>query len=173
MIYSYAICESATRVRVKLGKAVDPERRVGELQTGNPNPLVLLAVSNKITEAELHRRYEKYNVLNEWYELPMKEFIELISEMTTAEIYHKEKVAAEAKATKEKNARVTALTTAEAEAKLARLTLEKANAKLAVAKAVIEDNAPKQCKAKIKSGERKGQPCGNKALASGFCGMHE
>lgn len=54
---------------VKIGYSVDPEARLGEMQTGNPRPLKLLATLPGDLERErsLHARYIKHNLLGEWF----------------------------------------------------------------------------------------------------------
>lgn len=67
--YVYLIGVQGDRGGVKVGYSVNPEARVGELQTGNFRPLVLLA-KFKGTEADeraLHTRYLKHNLIGEWF----------------------------------------------------------------------------------------------------------
>lgn len=55
---------------IKIGKTrEDPGRRVGCLQTGNPVPLVLLAVvpGYSETEAQLHERFAEHRIAGEWF----------------------------------------------------------------------------------------------------------
>lgn len=54
---------------VKIGHSVDPEARVGELQTGNPRKLKLLAKvpGDRGLERQLHNKYIANNVIGEWF----------------------------------------------------------------------------------------------------------
>jgi len=57
--------------RVKIGKALDPEKRLTELQTGAPEELeLLLCLPNKppFEESQLHQRFKNYRVCGEWFE---------------------------------------------------------------------------------------------------------
>lgn len=56
---------------VKIGYSVNPEARVGELQTGNPNTLYLIGkVPGTVEdEAALHARYAHLHILGEWFRL--------------------------------------------------------------------------------------------------------
>jgi hypothetical protein len=55
----------------------DPEQRLMELQTGNPETLMIIKTykSSKAHEIEkiLHRKYQIYKTQGEWFELPPKE----------------------------------------------------------------------------------------------------
>jgi hypothetical protein len=55
----------------KIGYSVNPEKRVAELQTGNPRLLRLLYKMQGTLEDErrLHAKYAKDNVLQEWFEV--------------------------------------------------------------------------------------------------------
>lgn len=50
---------------VKIGYSVNPPKRVAELQTGNARTLSLLGT----IERAMHAKYQKINVLQEWFEL--------------------------------------------------------------------------------------------------------
>lgn len=56
---------------VKVGYSVNPQKRVAELQTGNPRKLVILAIMKGTLEDEraLHAKYADANILQEWFEL--------------------------------------------------------------------------------------------------------
>lgn len=58
-----------TAFAVKVGYSTNPKARVGELQTGNPRELVLLAYrpGTKPDEAALHAKYIKDNMVGEWF----------------------------------------------------------------------------------------------------------
>jgi len=53
----------------KVGYSVNPPKRVAELQTGNPRKLKLhlMKPGTVADEAALHAKYQKYNVLQEWF----------------------------------------------------------------------------------------------------------
>lgn len=63
---------------VKIGHAVDPHKRIAELQTGNPRKLILLGFikGTMEDEAHLHQRFHKDNVLQEWF-CPSRELLSL------------------------------------------------------------------------------------------------
>lgn len=69
--YVYAITEDGCGEYVKLGYSVNPQKRVAELQTGNPRKLVLLGYreGTPADERALHAKYIKMNVLQEWFKL--------------------------------------------------------------------------------------------------------
>ena len=53
---------------VKIGRGVDPIRRLANLQTGSTSKLKLLAVINEDCEAILHRRFAHLRTTGEWFE---------------------------------------------------------------------------------------------------------
>lgn len=58
--------------QVKIGYAVDPERRLRQLQTGSPHRLELrrtVCPATMAQEAELHRRFAAYRDHGEWFRL--------------------------------------------------------------------------------------------------------
>lgn len=69
--------------QIKIGRSIDPLGRLGELQTGSPNALKLIAhveEAGDITERTLHRRFEESRVSGEWF-LPSDELLELIGKV--------------------------------------------------------------------------------------------
>jgi len=75
--FLYCIGESALGgYGVKVGYSVNPEARVGELQTGNPRQLHLLAKVRGTREDEraLHAKYIQYNLIGEWF-IPTPELL--------------------------------------------------------------------------------------------------
>jgi hypothetical protein len=54
---------------IKIGKAVDPARCIGQLQTGNPEELVLRSVvpGDRAVEGGMHRRFEPARIRGEWF----------------------------------------------------------------------------------------------------------
>ncbi len=57
--------------RIKIGYGSSVAGRVRSLQTGNPMPIVLLAVApgTMATEAELHRRFAGHQTIGEWFRI--------------------------------------------------------------------------------------------------------
>lgn len=67
--YVYLIGVEGDWTGVKIGYSVKPEARVGELQTGNPRKLILLA-SKEAAEAEEHRIHSRFiqnRLVGEWF----------------------------------------------------------------------------------------------------------
>ena len=67
----------------KIGKSKNPEIRLNQIKTGNPN-CDLLCYSNKITEVELHTLFYNSNIGREWFDFKekpeeLKEVIDLIN----------------------------------------------------------------------------------------------
>jgi hypothetical protein len=64
--YVYCITDGTA---VKIGYSLKPEARVGELQTGNPRRLRLLATveGTPTDERNLHVKYLHLNILQEWF----------------------------------------------------------------------------------------------------------
>ena len=67
--YVYCIQEVLDNTYVKIGYSVNPEARVGELQTGNPRVLELFASMPGTLEDErrIHAKYIKDNIVGEWF----------------------------------------------------------------------------------------------------------
>jgi len=61
---------------VKIGKAKNPQSRLKQLQTGNPNKLMILGtyepkdVDDDIVEKTLHYLVREYRLMGEWFEGP-------------------------------------------------------------------------------------------------------
>lgn len=66
MIYVVIAAESG---RMKVGTADHPRKRLKQLQTGCPEPLLLFAVmpGGRRSEADLHRRLSPYRIRGEWF----------------------------------------------------------------------------------------------------------
>ena len=64
---------------IKIGQSEEPEKRLRQLQTGNPNELRLLWVDHQgdYIEAELHREFREHRVSGEWFQ-PSDELLERI-----------------------------------------------------------------------------------------------
>lgn len=79
----YFVLASQTR-RVKIGIAADPWYRLGNLQTGSPDKLVLLGgiVSDaaRQLETELHATFAKWHSHGEWFDI-FDGMLELIEEL--------------------------------------------------------------------------------------------
>jgi hypothetical protein len=71
---------------VKIGYSVNPQKRVAELQTGNPRLLKLLYAMPGTPEDErrLHAKYAKHNVLQEWFEVTKELILEFPPETAAA-----------------------------------------------------------------------------------------
>ena len=56
---------------VKIGRSESPQRRLDELQTGNPHTLNLMGVipESNWTEKTLHDRFDELHMRGEWYRL--------------------------------------------------------------------------------------------------------
>lgn len=76
-------CIELDRDRVKIGRAMDPEKRVKAMQTGSSETLGLLGVipsrNPAVMEARLHRRFARQRLTGEWFTLDdeIGEFVEL------------------------------------------------------------------------------------------------
>jgi len=64
----------------KIGSSLNPHKRLKQIQTGNPF-CKLLGYTKRFTEAQLHKRYKKYRVSGEWFDLPNKEAADLAWKM--------------------------------------------------------------------------------------------
>ena len=68
--FVYLIVEKGCRYG-KIGYSVNPQKRIAEVQTGNPRPLKLFGTipGTEETERALHAKYIKDNALQEWFKL--------------------------------------------------------------------------------------------------------
>jgi hypothetical protein len=59
---------------VKIGRGVNPEKRLSDCQVGSPLALVLLWKESvpdaKATEEDLHRHFKRYHTRGEWFRIP-------------------------------------------------------------------------------------------------------
>jgi hypothetical protein len=55
--------------RVKIGRSIDPDGRMRDLQVGSASPLVMLGHVDIDLEAELHVRFADYGTGGEWFEV--------------------------------------------------------------------------------------------------------
>ena len=55
---------------IKIGRSIDPEKRLKDLQTGNPNKLKLIQViENKgYLEKPLHKELKQFKIRLEWFD---------------------------------------------------------------------------------------------------------
>lgn len=64
-IYTYAIYDGSA---LKIGKCTcHPRVRLKQLQTANPNRLVLVAYTRTVSEKEAHRKFRKDRLRGEWF----------------------------------------------------------------------------------------------------------
>lgn len=82
--YVYFIQQKDVPDLYKIGKTKrDPKRRLRELQTGNPNELIIVfTIQSKnmhILESTLHKKYEYVREHGEWFRLP----VNIIEEIKT------------------------------------------------------------------------------------------
>jgi len=85
--YVYLIHETgrnntATTMRIKIGKSIRPKLRRSNLQTGASDELVILAsvYSHKYSQLEksLHALFKQYHVCKEWFDLPHSVVVDLL-----------------------------------------------------------------------------------------------
>lgn len=87
--YIYFIGSGKNHKFVKIGKSINPKKRMAELQTASPVTISLIhyeSVNTEekafIIEKELHRIFRKYNSRGEWfYKLPIVGAIEQCSRL--------------------------------------------------------------------------------------------
>lgn len=53
--------------KIKIGRAIDPWKRLATLQVGSPDHLVLLAIIDHDCEKRLHKKFRGYHSHGEWY----------------------------------------------------------------------------------------------------------
>lgn len=62
---------------IKIGHTKNLEKRLGQLQTGNPFKLVFYkthkSIHYKKIENDLHHKYKSKKILNEWFKMTLKE----------------------------------------------------------------------------------------------------
>ena len=81
--FVYFIGDSNSAGPIKIGVAANVEARLKSLQTGNPNPLLILGIiegGHKVEQA-LHKKFEKFRHHGEWFN-PTEEIITYIAENT-------------------------------------------------------------------------------------------
>lgn len=76
--------QAASGGPIKIGRAIDIDRRLVQLQTASPEPLIVLAVienGGHAKERELHKQFAEYRLQGEWF-MPCEELISFISQIT-------------------------------------------------------------------------------------------
>lgn len=67
----------------KIGLATDPERRLANMQAGNPYEMKIAKIWHTLTpqidEECLHAQFEAYRIRGEWFRLPVNNLLHLIS----------------------------------------------------------------------------------------------
>lgn len=71
---------------IKIGFAKNPEKRLASLQTGSPAELILHASFEtehpKIHEKMIHRRFRRFRVRGEWFDVPLEKAMEVTESVT-------------------------------------------------------------------------------------------
>lgn len=77
----YFICSEQFDGKVKIGRSINPQKRLKQLQTGNPNKLMiykLVGFDDEINmESITHKYFKDVNIINEWFEIS-KECIDIV-----------------------------------------------------------------------------------------------
>ena len=62
--------QSALTGMIKIGRSRDPQKRLKQLQTGNPNKLKLIAYFERMgwREKALHEQLSKWSLEGEWFD---------------------------------------------------------------------------------------------------------
>ena len=83
--YIYFITEIPFNKRVKIGMSNNPSKRLKQLQTGNPNRLVIYhmfeSIDYKLLERTMHEICKDKKIINEWFEMEESELQSLVSGM--------------------------------------------------------------------------------------------
>ena len=72
---------------VKIGKSVNPSRRLGSVQTGCPYRIEIACVIDGDIESELHTRLHTHRVNGEWFRLACVPYIYEISQREMMKVY--------------------------------------------------------------------------------------
>lgn len=66
---------------VKIGIAYDPIVRMKQLQTGNPNKLILMhtMIGTEAQEHYLHNHYKAYCLMGEWFDFGSNDPVEMVT----------------------------------------------------------------------------------------------
>lgn len=87
-------CNEYVKIGVSNGVT---DRRIRELQSGNPYKIILLNTFVPIIDAykyeqQLHKRYKEYRVRGEWFELPIPLLNELLTETKSGIIIQQQNI---------------------------------------------------------------------------------
>ena len=63
----------------KIGKAIDPIKRLNQIKTGNIS-IKLIAYLKKDIEAHLHNKYKKYKYKREWFKFPDNVILDILKD---------------------------------------------------------------------------------------------
>lgn len=74
---TYLIKETASNL-IKIGRSRDPESRLSQFKTSNPN-CKLIAVCDNDIETDLHKKYDKQRYKGEWFDLSKSDVEYIIS----------------------------------------------------------------------------------------------
>jgi hypothetical protein len=65
---------------IKIGRSATPQKRIGQLQTGNPHPLELMGwietEDDVLAEQGLHRFYKAYRGIGEWFAIDQDDVLD-------------------------------------------------------------------------------------------------
>jgi len=78
-MYTYLIYDGSY---YKIGKSVDPEKRVSNIRTANPKA-ILLGYGEGDEEDYLHNKYESFRYSREWFKLDEKQEKEILDFLKT------------------------------------------------------------------------------------------
>jgi hypothetical protein len=75
----------------KIGKSLNPFRRLKQLQTANPL-IDLIGYTKRYSEIGLHAKFKKWRIAGEWFDLPKTEVENLIQNMHKPVRSYKKKI---------------------------------------------------------------------------------
>ena len=77
--YVYLLCDG-DKFKIGMTCQKDINKRISELQTGNPNEIFISAYHETNypyhIEQMMHLKYKSFNIMNEWFDLSPKQIIE-------------------------------------------------------------------------------------------------
>jgi hypothetical protein len=81
--------------RVKIGYSLEPERRLADLQTSSPFPLVLIGSRDGTPDLEqiLHQHLSEYRCVGEWFEIDPQDALDTLINFDAEDIEINESVA--------------------------------------------------------------------------------
>jgi hypothetical protein len=80
IVFTYVIRQGGYGGAVKIGKTGDLKKRLGQLQTASPQPLVLLWVGLGDHERSLHELLDAWRLCGEWFDGD-SDFLETMAEL--------------------------------------------------------------------------------------------